>query len=270
MSNRKTGTVLLRYEWRRKFQMIAWKLERRRVRSMPACDALYTSRWQIWNISDVKTHLKRKYTRAHKCANKRQGGSFIQSSVRRGQRTSACVFERWKTERPHIRQGQKGYINTLYDYVSALISVPSPGEERGFCWSAAMTPLWLVLPNTFYQLNRRRSTVSLALLCAEHRSVLPGKRFSCPLHGLCQCALAHLDLWVCSHHEKGQNTPTHSCKQVKTHAVCTGKERQIVWHRYLEKRLFFFFRKTVSELLFTVYWLTLSLNLNVHCVCVNV
>lgn len=168
MSNCKSGAVLSRYD-----ASFKWSHESLSGSSSDQClpvmlCILSDDRFEIFRMwKHIWSGNPHANTRAHECTNKRQlfWGSFIQSSVRRGQRTSACVFERWKTERPHIRQGQKGYINTLYDYVSALISVPSPGEERGFCWSAAMTPLWLVLPNTLYQLNRRRSAVSLALLC---------------------------------------------------------------------------------------------------------
>lgn len=87
-----------------------------------------------------------------------------------------CVFQCKKTERAHIRWGQKGYINTLYDYVSALISVLYPGEERGFCCSAAtMTPLWLVLLNTLYQLSHKDACLS-GFCSARHYLSRTGNR----------------------------------------------------------------------------------------------
>lgn len=217
--------------------------------------------FRMWkHIWSGNTHAD---TRVHERANKRQlfWGSFIQSSVRWGQRTSACVFEHWKTERPHIQQGQKGYINTLYDYVSALISVPSPGEERGFCWSAAMTPLWLILPNTLYQLNRRRSAVSLALLCgasfgsAWKTFLLPAARPLSACTGT-PWLVGMQSSWKGPKH-------THTFMQASQNTHCLHWKRKTNCLTSLHGKTFIFFQKNCFRT--TVYCLLTYVKLKLKC-----
>lgn len=121
--------------------------------------SVYMTDDRLGQFQIVKTRPKRKHAnaRASECAKPMRAVSRASHNEREASAADKhpCVFACRKTERAHIRQGQKGYINTLYDYVSALISVPFPGEERGFCCSAAMmTPLWLLPPNTLYQFRR--------------------------------------------------------------------------------------------------------------------
>lgn len=74
-------------------------------------------------------------------------------------------------QRPHILRGHKGYINQPCDLVNKPISILFPGEERGVCWSATMTPLWLILPNANDWLDWRTSIVLLdSSLVTEFRS----------------------------------------------------------------------------------------------------
>lgn len=130
---------------------------------------------------------------------------FIQSVWSEEGRKSLCVVARWKRERPHILRGQKGCINTPCDEVNKLISVLFPGEERGFCWSATMTPLWLILPNAIYKFDWRTSTVlSDSSLIALFWS---GNCRVCTPHSF--CSLAHLFMWVSSYKKK-KNTQTHT------------------------------------------------------------
>lgn len=217
--------------------------------------------FRMWkHIWSGNTHAN---TRAHKRANKCQlfWGGFIQSSVRRGQRTSACVFERWKTERPHIRQGQKGYINTLYDYVSALISVPTPGEERGFCWSAAMTPLWLVLPNTLYQLNRRRFAVSLALLCGAS-SGSAWKTFLLPAaRPLSACTGTPWLVGMQSSWKGPKHTHTFMQASQNTHCLCWKRKANCL--TLLFRKTFIFFQNNCFRT--TVYCLLTYVKLKLKC-----
>lgn len=92
--------------------------------------------------------------------NKQVCSDFIQSEWSEDSR-NASVWLHTGKQRPHILRGHKGYINQPCDEVNKLISVLFPGEERGFCWSATMTPLWLILPNANDWLDWRTSIVLL-------------------------------------------------------------------------------------------------------------
>lgn len=118
-----------------------------------------------------------------------------------------------------------GVKNTPCVHINTLISVLSPGEERGFCRSATMTPLWLVLPHATDESDWRKSTVSLArCLCVAHFCLENVDRARCAAS--VGSSLAHLVVWAQSSWKGPKHTHTFMQASQNTHTqiVCWKKQ----------------------------------------------